>query len=334
MARIVVPEVHNPFPSALNPDAEDADAYALEWSRRFDLLRHESETAIARARLGYLSGHVYPTASRDALRVATAWFVWLMLYDDIYLDKRARVRRLEPGQVSTFHSRAIEIMAGAPTADGDIPLLRCLADVRVGLLALEPSWDMTPFLWRFNHYLQSNYWEVANIWDDVVPRLPTYANMRRQTGSLFATYQVGRVLLGIRLDPAARAHVALEQLEIMANNYTCWLNDIHSFDREHTDGTVNNLVIVLKHQLGSTYPEALDVAASMCRTEVESYLELKARLPRLGFPIDGHAEAYLGLLESWMRGLLDWTLMTRRYDVEAGERGQHDGPARHVRVAD
>jgi hypothetical protein len=314
------PRVHCPFPSALNPHVQDAEAFAVEWSRRFGLTSLADESSIARAHLGFLSGHVYPGVSRDALRVGTAWFVWLMLYDDVFLDKRALVKRLDPARVMELQRRAVRVMSGEPCPADDEPLLRSLADVRAGLLRLRPDWDMRPFLLRFAHYLQSNYWEVANIWDDVTPTVPTYVQMRRQTGSLFATYQVGCVLYGIRLRDEVRDHVALEQLEIMANNYTCWQNDVYSFDREHTDGTVNNLVVVLRHQDRSSFPEALERAAEMCRREVDAYLELRDRLPRLGLTVDAHLRAYLGLLESWMRGLLDWTLKTRRYQVADEER--------------
>lgn len=317
MDDVKLPEIFCPFPTALNPHAEDSETYASEWAERFGLLGENDSNGIARARLGYLSGYVYPTVSKEALRVGTAWFDWLMLYDDLWLDKRHLVLRLSPEEVTAFHSRAVEIMAGSPVRSDDEPLLASIEDIRNGLLRLKPDWDMTHFLARFHNYLQSNFWETANIWDGVVPRLPTYVNMRRQTGSLFATYDVGCVLGDIALDRATRRHAAIEALEIMANNYTCWQNDVFSFMREYTDGTVNNLVIVLRHEYDSTFQEALERAAQMCRTEVESYLELRDRLPRLGVRVDDGLRSYLGLLESWMRGLLDWTGATRRYNVDA-----------------
>jgi 5-epi-alpha-selinene synthase len=316
MESVTLPEIYCPFPSALNPHAEDSERYAVEWADRFGLAGVDDSNGIARARLGHLSGYVYPTVSKQALRVGTAWFDWLMLYDDIWLDKRARVEQLTPERVAAFHERAMAIMGGAPADAGDEPLLACLEDIRASFLQLRPDWDMRPFLSRFHNYLQSGYWEAANLWDGVVPRLATYVNMRRQTGSLFATYQVGALMKGIRLTPEVRGHAALEQLEIMANNYTCWQNDVYSFLREYTDGTVNNLVIVLRHEHDCGFQEAVDRAAAMCRAEVEAYVELRERLPRIGLPVDDELESYLRLLESWMRGLMDWTAATRRYELE------------------
>lgn len=311
-----LPEIYCPFPPALNPHAEDSERYALEWAERFGLTGDGDNNGIARARLGYLSGFVYPTVSKAALRVGTAWFDWLMVYDDLWLDKRARVLRTTPERMAAFQDRAVAIMSGSPVSDADEPLLRSLVDLREAFLGLRPGWDMSPFIHRFRNYIQSGFWEAANLWDNVVPRLPTYVNMRRQTGSLFATYQIGALMKGIELAPEVRAHAALEQLEIMANNYTCWQNDVYSFLREYTDGTVNNLVIVLKHERQCGFQAALERAAEMCRSEVEAYVELRDRLPRIGLPVDANLKSYLELLESWMRGLMDWTHATRRYELD------------------
>jgi hypothetical protein len=139
--------------------------------------------------------------------------------------------------------------------------------------------------------------------------------MRRHTGCLVPTYELSAVLGGIRLRPEVRQHVALRQLEIMANNYTCWLNDVFSFERERVDGQVNNLVAVLRHEFDSSYQAAADQAVLMCRVEMDSYLELKDRLPSLGVDVDDDLARYLLVLESWMRALLDWHRMTFRYTV-------------------
>jgi hypothetical protein len=194
-----------------------------------------------------------------------------------------------------------------------------MAEIRLAILRLAPGWDMSSFIRGFARYLQSNVWEATNIWRRQPPRLSTYTNMRRHTGCLFPTYELSGVLGEIRLRPEVRQHVAVRQLEIMANNYTCWLNDVFSFERERGDGQVNNLVAVLQREFDTSYQEAADRAVAMCRREMEAYLELKDRLPGLGLDLADGLDGYLEVLESWMRALFDWHHMTSRYGVPPGQ---------------
>lgn len=314
MGSITIPDLYCPIPSALNPHVSEAEEFSLTWADEFGIFPEaRARKELEMSRLGHLSSYAYPNVSQEALHIMVAWLDWLMRYDDLWVDKRERVRRIRPGALAEFQRRVLDVLGGGPVDAIDDPLHRAMYDIRVRLLRLRPGWDMTEFLRGFGHYLQSNLWEITNIERGQAPRPPIYVGMRRHTGCLFPTYEMSCVLADIRLDRERRSHVAIGQLEIMANNYTCWLNDIYSVEREHADGTVNNLVLSLRRQYGTTLQEAVDLAAQICRTEIESYFELKSRLPQIGLVVDDDVYRYLAVLESWMRGLLDWSRMTQRY---------------------
>src|SRR5204863_8848688 len=171
-----------------------------------------------------------------------------MVYDDRVLDKWVNVSQLDEARITAFQAEVLSIMRGETDGDLDEPLHRAMGELCAEIRALVPDWDMTSFIRGFAQYLQANIWEATNIWRREPPHLSTYTNMRRHTGCLFPTYELSAVLGGVQLSTKAREHVALRQLEIMANNYTCWLNDVFSFERERKDGQVNNLVAVLQRE--------------------------------------------------------------------------------------
>ena len=311
---ITIPDFYCPVDSALNQHVDEGERFAVEWATEHGLIGDDDVWGIGPAHLGYLAGYSHPWVSLPALRIAIAWLDWLMVYDDGVTDKWVNVSKRDRRQITEFYDRTLAIMRGAIDGEPDEPLDRAMRVIRQDIAALAPNWDMTTtFLPGFAQYLQATMWEATNIWRRTPPRLSTYTNMRRHTGCLFPTYELSAVLGGITIRPEVRRHVALRQLEIMANNYTCWLNDVFSFERERDDGQVNNLVTVLRHEFGTSYQEAADRAVAMCRTEMDSYLELKDRLPSLGLAVDDDLSRYLGVLESWMRALLDWHRMTFRY---------------------
>lgn len=313
---ITVPRLDCPIPSALNRHVEDAEEYAVTWATDFGFLDGSAdEWGVRAAHIGYLASYSHPTASWPAVQIIVAYLDWLMVYDDSMFDKKANVARLTPAMIGAFHRQILDIMRGSREGDPGNKLHRAMGDIRRQIVRLCPDWDMTDFIEGFGRYLQSNMWEAHNMWSGRSAHLSTYTNMRRHTGCLFPTYLLSAAINGVRLSRDVHRHVALQQLEIMANNYTCWLNDVYSFEREYVDGQVNNLVAVLRQEFDITYQEAAEQALVMCRVEMDSYLELKERLPDLGLPITGELQCYLTVLESWMRALYDWHAMTGRYSL-------------------
>lgn len=317
MERVTIRDLYCPVPSRINRHVSEAEDYALEWAREVGLMPDSDIYGIGKAHIGYLASYAHPDVSWEALKIAVAWLDWLMVYDDTMFDKRVNVNKLNYDRIDRFHQSVLAILRGVAHPGEDEPLYSGMRELRRAIIRLAPAWDMGSFIRGFRHYLQANLWEATNMWQAEPPRVPTYMNMRRHTGCLFPTYELSAMLAGIELKPEVRDHVAVRQLEIMANNYTCWLNDVFSFEREHVDGHVNSLVMALQHSYQSSFQLAVDRASEACRTEAEAYLELKARLPALGLGEDRELARYLGVLEAWMRALYDWHHMTGRYEVPA-----------------
>jgi 5-epi-alpha-selinene synthase len=293
----------------------DAERYATQWAREQHLIAADDAWGVGPARIGYLASYANPWGSWDALKITVEWLDWLMVYDDAIVDKRINVSKLDQPTIRGLHARVIDILRGSAVTADEEPLLRAMAVLRQDIVRLCPDWDMREFIAGFARYLQSTLWEATNIWSARPAHLSVYTNMRRHTGCLFPTYRLSAAICGIFPEPGICEHVAVQQLEILANNYTCWLNDVYSYERELRDGQVNNLVAVLRHEFDCDVREAANRAVGMCRVEMDSYLELKDRLPALGITVDAALEAYLVVVESWIRALFDWHKLTGRYRV-------------------
>jgi hypothetical protein len=320
MEAVTTPDVHCPVPPAINQHVEQAEQYAIEWARQIGLIGDDDVWGVAAARIGHLASYAFPEASWEVLQIGVAYLDWLMIYDDARVDKRINVAKLTAGKITSFHRRVLDILAGhddqAPDSDStEAALYRGILDLRRAIVRICPEWQPEVFLRGFTRYLQSNLWEATNTRNADPPLPPTYMCMRRHTGCLFPTYRLCAALAGIELPPGIWEHVALRQLEVMANNYTCWINDVYSFQREFVDGHVNSLVMSLQRAHEISFQDAVDRAAELCRLEADAYLELKAQLPAFGLADLPEVGRYLRVLEAWMRALYDWHQLTRRYEV-------------------
>ncbi|MGH3158029.1 MAG: terpene synthase family protein [Streptosporangiaceae bacterium] len=312
MARITIPDLYCPLPPALSQHAEDAESGLLDWATRIGLIRDRDTLVLSRNQLGHLSGYVHPQASKEEVVIGAAWAAWLYAYDD------ALVESVSLGSPDDVHRTGLQarIMAaledcGEPAfAD---PLVTAILDIRSAVFRVYPSWDTTAFVRDLRKYLESNHWEIADRPRGCPPRLGVYVKMRRHTSAYYPCYRLSAALSRVNLPPHIWNHVAVKQLEAMANNYGSWLNDLYSFERERAEGKSNGLVQSLRQEYGLDIAEAVARTSAMCRSEIEAYFELKSLLPAMGLPVTGELQRYLYVLESWMRGILDWHRMTPRY---------------------
>jgi 5-epi-alpha-selinene synthase len=98
-----------------------------------------------------------------------------------------------------------------------------------------------------------------------------------------------------------------------SNNVVCWANDIISLEKEVQRGDVHNLVLVLQQKLDLSLQEAIDRAAEMYNAEIQTFVKLEPHLPSFGKPVDANLRTFVSVLRTRMRGNLDWSLESGRY---------------------
>ena len=300
--------------SAINPNLERTEAHVMRWVVELGLVRVQATEKYARfvaARFPWLAARAYPEVDAEQLELITDWITFVFFFDDM-CDTQASIDPDYMVKLVAREDRLIALARGDVLREGDTPLDHALVDIlaRVGRWASD-AWRQR-LAGHITEYLEGCRWERLIRMQGRVPRLATYSKLRLLVSAVFPCFDLAGIGIdGRRLDFVRNVYV--EQLEVMANNHICWVNDIYGLDKEISEQTTSNLVVVLADQYGLTWDQALDRAIEMCNSELEAFTELAAQLEQLD---DTDSRAYVRALQAWMRGNLDWYADTRRYAIE------------------
>jgi 5-epi-alpha-selinene synthase len=304
--------------SAINPNLEQAQAHALHWVVELGLVHAQGEKfdRFVAARFPWLAARAYPDVDAEQLAVITDWITFVFFFDDM-CDTQAAIDPDYAVKLVAREDRLIALARGAEPRDDDSPLDRALVDVlrRVGERS-SPFWQQRLSA-HIQEYLEGCRWERLIRMQGRVPRLATYSKLRLLVSAVFPCFDLAGLCIDVdRRRTAFVDNVYVQQLEVMANNHICWVNDIYGLDKELGEQTTSNLVVVLASQHDLSWDQALDRAIDMCNSELEAFAELAQQLGQLGDP---DCQAYVRALESWMRGNLDWYVETRRYQLDGDQ---------------
>ncbi|ROQ62911.1 terpene synthase family protein [Streptomyces sp. 840.1] len=310
-----LPDIYCPFPQRTNPHVGHVRAHLDSWTRNTGLVHRDSaRERFEQADFGAFVGMVYPTADRENLDLVADWFVWLFLVDD-QLDDGHLGR--SPHRVRSVVETMRSVVEGGGRPSGE--------ELPAAVVALVDLWDRTvpaaapQWRRRFTYHLMTylttaTTWEAGNRAEGVVPAEATYIEKRRHTGAIHVCMDLIEIVAGIEAPESihndSRFITALEA----SCNVVCWANDVYSYEKEQVLGEIHNLVHLVRHHRGYGKQQALEHVCAEIATETERFLtaeaELLAAYPQLGRLL----EPYLDGMRSWMRGNLDWSRQTPRYN--------------------
>lgn len=295
---------------ALHPSVEDAHRHTLRWAVELRLVDPSTSKLerFRRARFSWLAARAYPTVSPSQLELASDWISFLFFYDD--LCDTPRVEDAEyAAELVALEERLIAIGRGASVVHADAALARAFADICHRVAALGASAWLPRFVDHLHDYIEGCRWERRLRLRSALPSLATYARLRPLISAVPPCFDfAGMWIDGERTSFAE--DVLVRQLEAMAMNHICWVNDIYGVDKELHERTTSNLVIVLAHEGRLGWDAALDRAIEMCNAELEAFSALERQWAP-GASDEGRR--YVRALASWMRGNLDWYADTLRY---------------------
>ena len=316
------PRILSPFPYHINPHAEEARAHLGAWVTRAGLVcRDSARIRFTEADFSWFAAMVYPTADAQHLNLMADWFAWFFVLDD-HLDDGGIGRSLdELGELAGQMQAVIE----SPDFGAEFVARPSVPPVVSSLAELwtRTARDMTPYWrWRFVDHVARGLaaaavWEAGNRVNDRVPDEAAYIENRRHTGAIYVCMDLIEVVERICLPGVVCESEPFTAALDAACNVVCWTNDYYSLAKERSLGEVHNLVRVVQHHRGLTMQEA---CAHVCRavcSETEHYLSLERRLLEAH---PDHAAAltrYAAGMRTWMRGNLDWSSRTRRYQSVA-----------------
>lgn len=326
LERTVRTELYCPFAPAISQHAEALQRHTVGWVRRFALLPNEpAYRKFEAAGLGRLVGRTHPHAGWEQLQLISDWHAWLFLRDDKGDDSGASDR---PHELSVADNRLLAILEGAQTVPSDDPLAHALYDLRGRLVAclhenVLPVASMRRFVRVVRDHLEATLWEASNRARGVPPDVATYVRMRPLTGGLAIITELVEIIEGGHLPIELREHDTVRRLTTASHNVVCWANDIVSLEKELRNGEVNNLVVVLSEDRGLTLQEAVDRVVDLHNGEMRTFVDLAARIPTFWPEADVNLQLYISSLRARIRGVLDWSFESSRYQGPLGRSIRH-----------
>jgi hypothetical protein len=317
MEPLRLPEIAIPFPFQESPATAALKEHAIDWVQRFHLI--QSERTLKRFLAGkfwLLVSYCFPRGRPEALQVVVEWDCWAFMLDD---QSDVGDLRHQPAKLRRLLDDLLLVLDGSLPQSG--PLFASLQDVWEHM----QQWATPAWRERFRRSVSETFaslvWEAENRARGVTPDPESYVAWRHASSGFATHMDLADFTEGIELPPETQEHPLIVQLTEAANKVISWTNDLYSLDKEIRQQDKHNLVLVLEHAAHVPRQEAIDRVVHMIDGEVARFLALEERLSEVSNPIAPALQRYVGVLRSWMRGNLDWSRATGRYDPSAGQQG-------------
>ncbi|KAF5377733.1 hypothetical protein D9757_009369 [Collybiopsis confluens] len=137
---------------------------------------------------------------------------------------------------------------------------------------------------------------------------------RRETNGCKTCWVLIEYANGLRIPDEVLYDPHIKKMETVANDFVTYVNDLYSYNIEQSKGQIHNIITSLMHaNQGMDIAAAVGCVNDLVQRTVDDFLELKVSLPSWGAEIDADVAVYIRGLESWMAGLIFWSLETERY---------------------
>jgi 5-epi-alpha-selinene synthase len=306
-----LPALYVPFPSAINERADSVHRSSTEWLRRFLVLANE--TAYRRfsgIKIGRLAARFHPEAPLDALQLISHWYGWMFFWDD---QRDETEIGKQPGSLAARKLSFLEVLTGSGLPESDA-LVHALWDLRERELAkvATESW-MSRFFGSVEERFASTFWEATNRTLGITPDIDSYVRMRPVTGGLNIDTQFIEIAEHAYPSPEIWRNDSFRRMVLASNNAVCWANDIFSLEKEIRRNDVHNLVLILQQEEDLTLPAAVDGAIEMHNAEVRVFIDSASQLQQSDGAVDDELRRFVTILQTRMRGFVDWAHESGRY---------------------
>ncbi|MEU9147071.1 germacradienol/geosmin synthase [Streptomyces sp. NPDC048349] len=330
----VIPDVYMPFALTLSPHVDLAREGSVAWSRRMGLLDPQpgdpgsaiwDEAKLRGYDFALCSAGIDPDATPEALLLNACWLTWGTYGDDYYPVVFGQAKNLTAAKATTARLIAMIPVDHAEQAEPVTAMERSLADLWVRTSAEMAPPVRAEFRATLVSMLESWVWEVENQILNRIPDPVDYAEMRRHTfGSHLTMYLCRLGQAGRGIPEEIYRSGTIRSLENAAADAACMINDVFSYQKEvEVEGEVHNYVLVTRNFFDIGYPEALHICHALMTQRIEEFEHIVARqLPLLydDWKLDDEAraglDAYVGELQDWLAGILNWHQKCRRYREE------------------
>ncbi|MDD1605484.1 MAG: hypothetical protein LUP96_02130 [Methylococcaceae bacterium] len=310
---LIFPTIYCPFPSAINSHVDALQQHTLDWVQQFKLISNDIDWHhLKKSQFHRLAARAYPNTSLDRLAIIADWNIWLFILDD-QCDEWGFGKH--PEQLAILHNRCLEILSGAMPNIEDVALVHAIYNIRTRIEKLMPLSWVIRFIQSVAEYFEAIKWEAENRQKDIWPDVETYIRMRPYTGGLLTDIDLIELSESIFFPLVIRKHPCICELIEITNNVVCWSNDIISLPKENKHHDRHNLVLIFRHYQAINLQTAIEQVNQMIENAVYRFIELEQSLSHSETKNNEDVSRLIGIMRSWMRGNLDWSLESERYNV-------------------
>lgn len=325
-----LPEFYMPYEARVNRNLARAKKYCVDWCREMGYylpVPFVPGGAIWTAEkveaydFAECSARLEPDCDGPALDLASAWLCWGTYGDDLYPLLFTSTRNLAAAKLQSDRLRLFMPLDCGPTPPPANPLERSTADLWLRTATPMSMDDRKNFRVGNEKMIDSWLWELVNQAQNRVPDPVDYVEMRRATFGSDLTMNLARITKGRDLPRAVFESRALQALELSAQDYATFLNDIFSYQKEiEFEGELCNMVLVLQKFLDTGKDEAVAATNALMTSRMQQFEHVLAEdipplVAELGLSAPERAalDTYIRSLQDWMSGILDWHRISRRY---------------------
>ncbi|QFZ19561.1 terpene synthase family protein [Saccharothrix syringae] len=327
-----LPEFYCPFPSIHLPRGELFDRRSIAWMRRYGLgADDEHRERLARSGVGHMVVRMAPLAGDELRQVASDFTMWITAFDDEYCDEGELHDR--PGELAWAMERIHRCadVLEEPVDEGDRYGMS-LRDLRVRLARWGSPAESDRFVNAMLGYFHSEATRSGFLARDEKPSLDAYCMTMLRSGGPLALAGLAAAINCSAAPPPHLLHdrsaAAVTEVAAMLSAWSISVVSRAKEEERSPDGF--NLLDVVRTETGCTEAEAVERAMVLMDRTTTLFIRLRDRLRRRRPDLTD----YLSGLEHYIRGSLDWALVTERYLYVDGRRmfeasGMRDTPRDH-----
>lgn len=309
-------EISCPIHSELHARQSGLCELHRAWAKKFELIpsaeRHHA------TRFDALVGFQYHGWPLEAAAVASHLMTWFFVFDD-HMDMEHDLDSAAKRYTLELARRHLEVLDGGMVSKKDPSVVLAFDDFLRQVRALA---GMRYRLWyqRMKHHLKE--YVYGTLWENTLgPTTPERANtalymqVRHMTVGVAPCHDLMAIAAAIDPGPV-NDDFYIRRLERLAINYSIGINDLAGLNRDQRRGLANVIFTIQKDHAVSL-ADATRTLARLCDGELEAFFRMERQLPVLlgsTWQRDGQSLlAYADVLRRWMRGLLDWSARSARY---------------------
>ena len=312
-------EITCALPGRCHVDAPAIMAEHRAWANRFGLLPEEGAFArYCASRFDLLAAYQCHDSTRSAAALHAHLMTWFFVFDDA-MDIDHGLADDERHYLAELCRRHLAMLDGAPPTAGDVACTRAFHDFLQQAQAgagVSFVGTYTRLVHHLREYIAGARWEsLIGPTTDKNSNTALYLQVRHMAVGVAPCLDLMAIAAGLPGQTLGQ-NFFIQRLERLAINFSIWVNDLAGLNRDIKRG-LGNVAFTLQHDHQLSLPAATQMLARLCDAELTAFLRVEAQLPMLLGPEyaqnkDSY-DIYLTIMKRWMRGLLDWSVCTERY---------------------